>query len=103
MTILEIYNMLNDIVPSFYSHAPINTPVPFATFLTDHENNFSADNKVYKEVTGITITLYMGENDLYLEDSLNTALNDADLYWVSSTDYDDNQKVYTTIYETEVI
>ncbi len=103
MTRQDIYNLINTVVPAWYQHAPIGTALPFATYLTDHNNNFGADDKVYQKVTGVTITLYMGEDDLALEDSLNDALDAADIYWTSSTDYDDDQKLYTTIYEMEVI
>lgn len=103
MTKQEIYNILNGIVPTFYHHAPIGTSLPFMTYQTDHDNNFGADDKVYKEVTGITATLYLGADDFGIEDSLNSALNDENVYWVSSTDYDDQQEVYTIIYEMEVI
>ena len=103
MTRQDIYTMLNNIAPTYYHHAPIGTSLPFITFLTDHDNNFGADDKVYKQVTGATITLYMGADDLSLEDQVNSALDEHDIYWVSSTDYDSLQEVYTTIYEMEVI
>lgn len=103
MTKQDIYNMLNGVAPTHYSQAPIGTPLPFITFITDHENNFGADNKVYKEVTGITATLYMSAEDLGTEDTLNAVLEDANIYWISSTDYDEDQKVFTTVYEMEVI
>lgn len=103
MTRQDIYSMLNNIAPTYYHHAPIGTSLPFITFLTDHDNNFGADDKVFKEVTGVTITLYMGANDLSIESQVNNALNEHDIYWVSSTDYDNLQEVYTTIYEMEVI
>lgn len=103
MTKQEIYELLNGVAPAYYHYAPIGTALPFITYVTDHNNNFGADDKVYKEVTGLTVTLYMGADDLSLEADLATALNDADIYWTSSTDYDDDQKLYTTIYEMEVI
>lgn len=103
MTKQEIYNLLNNVAPTYYSHAPLGTYLPFITYITDHDNNFGADNMVYKQVTGVTITLYMSENDLNLEDMINNALDDAGIYWTSSSDYDESQKLYTTIYETEVI
>ena len=103
MTRQDIYSILNNIAPTYYHHAPIGTSLPFITFLTDHDNNFGADDKVFKEVTGVTITLYMGANDLSIESQVNNALNEQDIYWVSSTDYDNLQEVYTIIYEMEVI
>ena len=103
MTRQDLYTLLNDIAPTYYHHAPIGMSLPFITFLTDHDNNFGADDKVYKQVMGATITLYMGADDLSLEDQVNEALDEQDIYWVSSTDYDSLQEVYTTIYEMEVI
>lgn len=103
MTKQEIYNLLNEVAPTFYNTAPIGTAVPFITYRTDHDNNFGADNRVYKEITGVTVTLYMGAEDLSIEESLSNALNDEDIFWVSSTDYDDDQKLFTTVYEMEVI
>lgn len=103
MTKQEIYNLLNNVAPTYYHHAPIGTSLPFITYQTDHDGNFGADDKVYQQVTGITVTLYLGADDLDLEDNLNNALDDAHIYWVSSTDYDDQQELYTIIYEMEVI
>lgn len=103
MTRQDLYTLLNDIAPTYYHHAPIGTSLPFITLLTDHDNNFGADDKVYKQVTGATITLHMGADDFTIEDQVNEALDEQDIYWVSSTDYDSSQKVYTTIYEMEVI
>ena len=54
-------------------------------------------------MTGVTITLYMGADDFTIENQVNNALDENDIYWVSSTDYDSLQEVYTTIYEMEVI
>lgn len=103
MTRQDIYNMLNEVAPTYYSQAPIGTLLPFITYITDHANNFGADNKVYKEVTGITATLYMSAEDFATEEALNAVLEDADIFWISSTDFDEDQKVYTTVYEMEVI
>lgn len=103
MTNREIRSLLNSIAPTYYSHAPIGTALPFITYLANHENNFGADNKVYQIITDVTITAYMTAEDLDIEDSINAALDDAGIYWTSSTDYDREQKLYTTIYEMEVI
>lgn len=103
MTKQEIYNLLNEIAPTYYHHAPIGTYLPFITYITDHDDNFGADDRVYKTVMGVTITLYLGSDDLWIEDRVNEALDEANVYWVSSTDYDDQQELYTIIYEMEVI
>lgn len=103
MTKQEIYNLLQNVAPTYYSQAPIGTLLPFITYTTNHDNNFGADNKVYQEITGVNVTLYMRAQDLNLEDDLNAALTEADIFWTSSSDYDDGQKVFTTIYEMEVI
>ena len=103
MTKQDLYTLLNGIAPTYYHHAPIGTSLPFITFLTDHDNNFGADDKVYREVTGAMVVLYLSANDFAYETALNTALDNANIYWVSSTDYDDSQDVYTIVYEMEVI
>ena len=103
MTLQDIYNILSSVAPAHYHHAPKGTKLPFITYTSSHDNNFSADDKVYQLVTSITVVLYLGVNDLPVEDSLNRALDDADLYWVSSPDYDNDQKLFTITYEMEVI
>ena len=103
MTKQQIFEILNEVAPTFYSQAPIGTALPFITYITDHGNNFGADDKVYKQVTGITATLYMSADDLGTEDALNATLDDADMFWISSTAYDEDQKLYTITYEMEVI
>lgn len=103
MTKQDIFNILNEVAPTFYNQAPIGTGLPFITYKTDHDNNFGADNRVYKEITGVTVTLYMGAGDLSTEERLNAAFNDEEIFWVSSSDYDEDQKLFTTVYEMEVI
>lgn len=103
MTRVDIYNLINAVIPTHYIKAPIGTALPFATLQTDHDNNFGADDKVYREVTGAKVVLYLSANDFAYETALNTALDNANIYWVSSTDYDDSQDVYTIVYEMEVI
>lgn len=103
MTNDEIAEMLNRIADTHYSHAPIGTAIPFITYITEFSNNFGADDKVYQKVKSVTITAYMGSLDLHIDTEIQQALDNMNIYWTSSTDYDSDQKLYTTTYEMEVI
>ena len=45
----------------------------------------------------------MGSLDLHIDTEIQQALDNMNIYWTSSTDYDSDQKLYTTTYEMEVI
>lgn len=103
MTKQEIYSLLSQAAPTYYSHAPIGTKLPFITYTTDHSNNFGADDRVYKPVTGVRAVLYMAASDTVTEQALNELLDDDHIYWTSEEDYNDDNELYTIIYEMEVI
>lgn len=103
MTKKEVYDMLSQAAPTFYSHAPIGTQLPFMTYTADHSGNFGADDKVYKQVTGIRAVLYIAADDTETENNLNVLLDDEHIYWTSEEDYNEDNEVYTIIYEMEVI
>lgn len=103
MTKQGLYELLNEIAPTHYSHAPIGQTLPFITYTVSHTDNFGADDKVFVQVMSVTVTLYMGADDLQLEEELNDALREAYIYWTSDSDYDETNKLFTTIYDMEVI
>ena len=73
---------------------------PFIVYLTDGDNNFSADGRVYFSTHQIRVELYTREKDLSAEASVEAAF--ADIFYTKSQVFIDSEGVYETIYEMEV-
>ena len=73
---------------------------PFIVYLTDGDNNFSADGRVYFSAHQIRVELYTREKDLSAEASVEAAF--ADIFYTKSQIFIDSEGVYETIYEMEV-
>lgn len=104
MTLKDIKNMLS--IPGvtvWYNHAPAGTKVPFITYTCHSDNNFFADDKVYKKKKSLRAVLYSAEKNEKLEELLEKAMNDAGLPWSMTDSFDVDEQVFMTIYESEVI
>lgn len=103
MTLEQVKDILTvEGMTVWYNHAPVGTKVPFITFTCHKDNNVFADDKVYVEKGSLSIRLYSQIKDEVLEKKLEDAMNAAELPW-SMTDDFDNEDVFITIYESEVI
>ena len=73
---------------------------PFIVYLTDGDNNFSADGRVYFSARQIRVELYTREKDLSAEEAVEAAFSD--IFYTKSQVFIDSEGVYETIYEMEV-
>ena len=89
-------------VTVWYNHAPVGTKVPFVTYTSHNNNNVFADNRVYVKKGTLSIRLYSSKKDEALEEKLEAAMDAAGLPWSMSDDFD-NEDVFITIYESEVV
>lgn len=103
MTLEEVAQALEvSGVTVWYNHAPTGTKVPFITY-TCASDNFFADDKVYNKKLSLRAVLYSSKKDTELETRIEQALTDAGLPWNMTDSFENEQKVFMTIYESEVI
>lgn len=101
MTLTEVKNRLqNTGFPVAYMAFPEQTTPPFIVFLSEGDNNFSADGSVYFSAHKLRIELYTAYRDLETELSVESALSD--LFYEKTVIFIDNDQIYETIYELEV-
>lgn len=110
MTRGQINAMLKAVgLPVAYDHFDTNdddrpSGPPFICFLYPNRDDFAADNRNYVRITALRVELYTDAPSFDLEDSLEAALDAAELaYSKSGPDYIDDERMYITTYETEVI
>lgn len=101
MTINKLKEILSKTgIKSFYITAPNGTKVPYITYNMDTEN-FYADDTPLVDLPSITINYYdIKRNDLN-ELLIEDVLNQHNMPWRKSPDYDDDSKVFVTVYESE--
>lgn len=109
MTREEIATMIAGIgLPYAYNHfdeadgAHPQGP-PFICFLYPESNDFMADNVNYARVTELDIELYTDEVDFALEDAVEAAMIAQELPFARTQDYLDEERMFKTTYNTEVL
>lgn len=104
MTIADVKKVLS--VPGVtvhYDHAPVGTNVPYVTYTCHADSNFFADDKVYQKIRSMRAVLYSTKKDEKLETLIESALDEAEIPWNMTDEFENEQKVFMTIYEAEVI
>ena len=105
MNLEKLYTMLKETgYPVAYSHFQEENPptLPFITYL-DTSENFGADNRVYHEITDVSIELYTETKDIEAENKLQDLLNSNDLFWNKTINYIPSEKVFQVTYEITLI
>lgn len=99
MTLEYLYNILNKTsLPVAYHHFEEDTKPPYIVYLVDNNDNFMADNKVYKKIININIELYTNKKDIELENKLEDILDENNICYTSNETYIDSEKMYQKIY-----
>ncbi|MCI7304356.1 MAG: hypothetical protein SOR93_09555 [Clostridiales Family XIII bacterium] len=99
MTLQELNEKLNRIVPCRYKAWKKKPPVPFAVYYEDGSGNFSADGSVYVPFTHMVVELYADEKDPELEGKLQTFFDEKGIYWEKSPDlYIESEKLLMVAY-----
>lgn len=92
-----ILDQLN--IPVAYDH--FNTPIspPFVAFRRYSQDNYGADNVVFKKINRYYIELYTEYKDVVLENALEDILTDNDIFYnVESETYIDTEQMYEVVY-----
>lgn len=101
MDLEQVYaRLISTGIPVAYHAFQSRQEPPFIVYLTDGDNNFSADGRVYFSAHQIRVELYTREKDLSAEAAVEAAF--ADIFYTKSQIFIDSEGVYETIYEMEV-
>ena len=101
MDLDQVYSRLKSTgLPVAYRAFRSQQEPPFIVYMTDGDNNFSADGRVYFSAHQIRVELYTREKDLSVEAAVEAAF--ADIFYTKSQVFVDSEGVYETIYEMEV-
>lgn len=104
MTLTELAEILTAIPGfagrvSYYAFPEQEAPdLPFITYLETGSNNFAADNRVYYKGSQIDIELYTEHKDEATEGDVESALDAAELVWVKSDDYLEDENCWMIVY-----
>lgn len=104
MTLKEIA----DLIASFgfayrYSHFSDTPTPPYVVYYYPSENDVKADNSNYANRRQLFIELFSSDKDFESESTIETVLKGAGLSWYKSTDFLNDEKLFQTTYEMEVI
>ena len=104
MTLIEIAEMVEGIGLEWrYSHFT-NTPAPpYVVYYFPAENDVHADNENYVNRRQLYIELFTTIKDPETEAAVESALKSAGLSWYKQTDFLNDESLYQTTYEMEVI
>ena len=101
MTINDLKAILSETgISHHFITAPNGTKVPYITYNMDTEN-FYADDTPLVDLPSITINYYDIKRNDSNEILIENVLNQHNMPWRKSHDYDDDSKVFVTVYESE--
>lgn len=106
MTYKDITDMLEEAnLPLAHHHfAEGESPdPPFLIFLFPESDNFGADDKVYQKIDVLYIELYTDKKEPTLEESLETILDNHNLFYQKSETWIEDEKMYEVLYEMRII
>ena len=101
MDLEQVYaRLISTGIPVAYHAFQSRQEPPFIVYMTDGDNNFSADGRVYFSAHQIRVELYTQEKDRSAEAQIEAAF--ADIFYTKGQIFIDSEGVYETIYEMEV-
>lgn len=104
MTLLEVAQMVASIgLPYRYSHFSETPQPPYLVFYYPAENDPHADNSNYINKRQLFIELFTKTKDQTSEASVESVLRQNGLSWYKQTDFLNDEKLFQTTYEMEVI
>ena len=104
MTLTEIETMLSALeLPWRYSHFSKTPEPPYIAYYFPSENDVMADNSNYANKRQMFVELFTKTKDFDTEAEVESALKGAGLTWYKQTDFLNDEKLFQTTYEMEVI
>lgn len=104
MALDALYDILKVVYPTAYWSFPENEapPMPYLTFFENASDNFGADNKVYHHRKQISVELLTRQKDTTAEAAVESALNNAEIFWQKTEAHLDDEDAFEVIYTLEV-
>lgn len=106
MTRKQFYDKLLAIgLPVAYLAFPINEApaLPYIVYRFPESDDLVADNTNYRPIDSVTVELYTENKDFTLSDDVGEALNEMGLVYNRSEEYLEDERMYMTLFESEVI
>jgi len=104
MTTQEVAAMIASVgLPNAYDHFDSPQTPPFVCFLYSGNDPFTADDRNYVQIEGLTIELYADNKDFVHERAIEEALNANDLPFDKDCTYLSDERLYMTTYTMEVL
>lgn len=114
MTYREVYQIISGIemaagvtIPAAYLQFPENDPntpdPPFICYYYTGDNDLKADDTNYQKIRQMTVELYCNNKDFTLESAVEDALTSAGIVYSKTEAYINEEKMYMTSYNTEVL
>lgn len=104
MTLLEITALIESFGLEWrYSHFTRTPEPPYVVYYYPSENDVKADNANYANRRQLFIELFTKTKDFDTEAAIEAKLRDAGLSWYKQTDFLNDESLFQTTYEMEVI
>ena len=104
MTLEEIAELIDSFGFSWrYSHFNETPEPPYVVYYYPSENDVQADNTNYVNRRQLYIELFTKTKDTTSEATIESTLKSAGLSWYKQTDFLNDEKLFQTVYEMEVI
>ena len=75
---------------------------PYILFRLDDTDNVAADDRVYFKRENHIVELYSSLRDLTSEGKIETALNNAGIFWDKDDDWIESEKLYMAAYSIQI-
>ena len=86
-----------------YSHFSKTPAPPYVVYYYPNSNDVYADSENYIDKRALHIELFTKTKDFDAESTIEAALKEAGLSWYKQTDFLNDEKLFQTTYELEVI
>ena len=104
MTLKEVATIISTIgYPYRYSHFSETPAPPYVVFYYPSETDPHADNSNYINKRQLFVELFTKTQDATAEGAVESVLKSAGWSWYKQTDFLNDEKLFQTVYETEVI
>lgn len=84
-----------------YDHFDEPPELPYITYERVETSNFYADGVVYYSVGRVDMLLHTSRRRRILEGKIQKILGESGIAWEKSTEWDEQEKIYTTTYTME--
>lgn len=106
MTLQDVKNMMESIgLPYAYYQFDDDTEkeTPFMCFYYTGSDDLIADNKNYQRIERLIVEVYADNKDFATERKVEDAMQSCGIVWDKSETFLENEHLYMTQYESEVI